>query len=102
MNACRMPSIASANAFAKLRLLMAGLRSQISQQASRQTVHARRFSSFVVIVAAEMERAVYDQTLHLFLDRRAVCTGLAARGLHRYDDVAERFTGSQAVADVER
>src|SRR5215472_5641134 len=97
-----MPSIASANAFAKLRLRMAGLPLQISQQTPRQTMHARRFVSFVMIVAAKMQRTVNDQALHLFHEGRTICACLSSRRLHRYDDVTERFTRAQTIAHFER
>src|SRR5579872_1381143 len=102
------PSPASAKALQSERLatlIAHGLRplvAQIAQQCARQRVHARRRTPFVMIVAAQMQRAVDRQPLQFPCERRAIRARLPPCGLVRNDDVAERFVRRMPVAQRER
>src|SRR5271165_290715 len=92
------PSAASASARLNGRSAIGG---QLLDEPARQAVHARGLAALVMIVAAQMQRAVHDQPQQLLAQGGVVIARLAARGVDGDDHVAERFTRAFASAELE-
>jgi hypothetical protein len=75
---------------------------QLLEQLARQPVHARSLATLVVIVTAQVQRAMHEQPLQLDDERSAVFACLAFCRFDGHDDVAKRLAGHESIADVKR